>query len=176
MTVELSSPAPRPKLSRAEKARRYLAGSGVAREDSDDELGFDDYPWEWIYGTSNDDGRAEAEDEHELLPTSGNGEFTAETLNQQIRATLPNGAGAAPRPIKPKGPIIGAQMGPFSCQVGDCVLLKAEGTNEAWVGLICEFLEEDEEGQKAANFMWFSTEKEIRNKQKKRADAMEVGV
>ena len=64
-------------------------------------------------------------------------------------------------------------MGDFRCKIGDCVLLKAEGTNEAWVGLICAF-EDDEEDNKAANFMWFSTEKEIRNKQKKRTDFMQV--
>jgi len=73
--------------------------------------------------------------------------------------------------VKPA--ITGARMGSFECKVGDCVLLKAEGTNEAWVGLICEFLE-DEDGDMAANFMWFATEKEIRNKAKKRTDFLEV--
>jgi origin recognition complex subunit 1 len=60
-------------------------------------------------------------------------------------------------------------MGRFECHIGDCVLLKADGSNEAWVALICEFVE-DEDGDKAANFMWFSSEKEIRNKEKKRMD------
>jgi origin recognition complex subunit 1 len=64
-------------------------------------------------------------------------------------------------------------MGNFECKVGDCVLLKAEGTNEAWVGMICEFIEEDD-GEMVANFMWFATEKEIRNKEKKRTDFMQV--
>ena len=71
--------------------------------------------------------------------------------------------------------IVGARMGNFECRVGDCVFLKAEGTKEAWVGLICDFVEEeDEDGdvEMAANFMWFSTEKEIRNKAKKRSDAL----
>ena len=66
-------------------------------------------------------------------------------------------------------------MGNFSCRVGDCVLLKAESNNEAWVGLICDFVEEeDEDGnlEMGANFMWFSTEREIRNKGKKRGDAL----
>ena len=58
--------------------------------------------------------------------------------------------------------------------VGDSVLLKAEGTREAWIGLICAFVEEDEAGAKAADFMWFSTEREIWNKQKKRTDALPV--
>ena len=62
-------------------------------------------------------------------------------------------------------------MGSFECRLGDCVLLKADGPNEAWVGIIYDFLDEDgDEGEKAANFMWFSTEKEIRNKEKKRTD------
>ena len=64
-------------------------------------------------------------------------------------------------------------MGTFECQIGDCVLLKAEGAGEAWIGLICDF-QDDEEGEKAANFMWFSTEREIRNKEKKRRDFLPV--
>lgn len=66
--------------------------------------------------------------------------------------------------------IVGAQLGSFECRVGDCVLLKSDGSNEAWVAMICEFVEDDGDGEKAANFMWFSTEKEIRSKDKKRND------
>ncbi|KAL8643292.1 MAG: hypothetical protein Q9228_000099 [Teloschistes exilis] len=114
--------------SKAARARQYLHAGGVLREDSDDELGYDDLPWEWIYPeeTDNEDGKDQP---------------------------------------------AGARMGDFSCAIGDCCLLKAEGTNEAWVGIICGF-EEEEDGKKAANFMWFSTEKEIRNKQKKRTDVL----
>ncbi|KAL6718032.1 Origin recognition complex, subunit 1 [Lecanora helva] len=115
---------------KAERARQFLREGGVAREDSDDELGLDDHPWEWIY--SDDFHGKYAKGSH----------------------------------------IIGAQMGGFECRVGDCVLLKAEGSGEAWIGLICNFEEDEEEEQKVANFMWFSTEKEIRNKQKKRTDAL----
>jgi hypothetical protein len=46
------------------------------------------------------------------------------------------------------------------------VLPKAGDTNEAWVGLICEFLEDEDKG-KVANFIRFSTENEIRNKERK---------
>lgn len=120
--------------SKAERARQFLRTGGVLREDSDDELGLDDHPWEWIYPEANDDDDDEAEPDQ----------------------------------------IIGARMGDFQCSIGDCCLLKAEGTNEAWVGIICSF-EEDEDGDKSADFMWFSTEKEIRNKQKKRMDALPVG-
>ena len=72
--------------------------------------------------------------------------------------------------------IIGAYLGNFRCMLGDCVLLKAEGSNEAWVGIICEFQEDEDEGEKTANFMWFSSEKEIRNKQKKRMDFLPVSL
>ncbi|KAI9713812.1 MAG: Origin recognition complex, subunit 1 [Bogoriella megaspora] len=114
------------KRNTTETARRYLSGA-IFREDSDDELGLEDHPWEWIY---NDDANA-------------------------------------------KTVIAGARMGNFECRRGDIVLLKAEG-NAAWVGIICYFFEdeEDEEREKMANFMWFSTEKEIRNK-KKRTDFLE---
>lgn len=123
--------------TKAERARRYLTGGGVVREDSDDELGLDDHPWEWIHSTEPQD----------------NGENSEEGTNTTE--------------------ITGARMGAFECRIGDCVLLKAEGANEAWIGIICDFQEEDD-GEKAANFMWFSTQKEIRNKQKKRTDFTQV--
>lgn len=126
------TPSTKPQTSKAERARQLLSGGGVIREDSDDELGFDDLPWEWIYSEDNNN-----EDEVQE--------------------------------------IVGARMGAFECMIGDSVLLKAEGTHEAWIGLICDFEEDEEEG-KMANFMWFSTEREIRNKQKKRTDALPVGV
>ena len=122
----------RSELTKAERAKQYVSRGGVAREDSDDELGLEDHPWEWIY--SSDQGRKKGQPE-----------------------------------------IIGARMGSFQCAVGDCVLLKAEGTNEAWIGLICEFEDDEEQNEKVANFMWFSTEREIRNQQKKRTDCLPVG-
>ena len=115
--------------TKAERAKQYLRAGGVAREDSDDELGLEDFPWEWIY---SEEPELKARDTPE---------------------------------------IVGARMGNFQCMVGDCVLLKAEGNGEAWIGLICNFEEDEEEDEKVANFMWFSTEREIRNKQKKRTDA-----
>ncbi|KAL8654796.1 MAG: hypothetical protein Q9210_001288 [Variospora velana] len=121
---------PQKPLTKVEKARQYLHRGGVLREDSDDELGLEDHPWEWIYSTETDNEDAEPDQ------------------------------------------IVGARMGDFQCAIGDCCLLKAEGTNEAWVGIICAFEEDYEDGEKGANFMWFSTEKEIRNKQKKRTDAL----
>lgn len=124
---------PKPK-SKAERARQYLHAGGILREDSDDELGLEDHPWEWIYASETDEDDKEPEQ------------------------------------------IVGARMGEFQCAIGDYCLLKAEGTNEAWVGIICGFEEDEDHGEKAANFMWFSTDKEIRNKQKKRTDALPVGL
>ena len=106
-----------------------VTGRGVRREDSDDELGYEDLTWEWIYSRNNDQD------------------------SQHIQ---------------------GAQFGSFRCFLGDCVLLKAESAKEAWVAIICEFGENETDGEKEANFMWFSTEKEIRNKDKKRTDFLKV--
>lgn len=113
---------------------------GVARDDSDDELGVDDHPWEWIY----------REAESSASPTK--------------------------RKRNAHHSIVGARMGTFECYVGDCVLLKADGSNEAWVAIVAEFREADEDGDKAANFLWFSTEKEIRNSDRKRTDFLPVGI
>lgn len=40
---------PRRKRTKIEQARHILSGGGVQRDDSDDELGQEDHPWEWIY-------------------------------------------------------------------------------------------------------------------------------
>lgn len=112
---------------------------GVLREDSDDELGTEDLPWEWIYANEPD-------------TEENNG-------RKRKRATWQDGQ------------IIGARNGNFECYLGDTTLLKADSSNEAWVGMICEF-QEDEEGEMAANFMWFSSPNEIRSA-KKRTDYVE---
>lgn len=119
--------------------RSSTKATGVARDDSDDELGIDDHPWEWIY-----------------------------------RQTQPSES-PTKRKRSVQHDIVGARMGSFECYVGDCVLLKADGSNEAWVALVTEFRESDEDGDMAANFLWFSTEKEIRNSDRKRSDFLPVG-
>ena len=136
-------------MARATKATPFPPG--VARDDSDDELGIDDYPWEWVYDTSDD--------AHFLTKES-------EDVTEPGRKRRREGAA--------RQSIVGARMGTFSCSIGDCVLLKAEGSNEAWVGIIHEFVEDDEDGDKAANFLWFSTEKEIRKSDRKRTDFLWV--
>ncbi len=125
-------------VSRRPRASR--AAPGINRDDSDDELGTDDYPWEWVYENDGEDAPKDTE-------------------NSRKRKR----AQAEPE-------IVAARMGDFECKLGDTVLLKAEGSNEAWVGIICEFSYDEEEDEKAARFMWFSTEKEIRNSEKKRKD------
>lgn len=50
---------------------------------------------------------------------------------------------------------------------------KAKVNNEAWLGLIREFME-DEDKVKVANFIPFSTEKKIRNKVRKSTDFLHV--
>ncbi len=151
--------------SKVKRARQYLTGGGVSREDSDDELGFEDHPWEWIYETAQEGGLGEGQSSSSKTRPALRTESSIQGSHDH---TSVKGAGIeAPR-------IVGARMGNFQCKVGDTVLLKAEGTNEAWVGLICDFPEEEEEDGKVANFMWFSTEREIRNKQKRRTDALDV--
>ena len=117
---------------------------GVLREDSDDELGDKDLPWEWIY---------------------------SEAPSQQ----LDEGEASSRKRKRPRcsSNIAGARFGNFECRIGDTVLVKAEGSNEAWVAIICEFVM-NELDEMAASFMWFSTEKEVRNKEKKRKDFLPV--
>lgn len=129
---------PKRKPTNIEKARHYLSGGSVLREDSDDELGLEDHPWELIY--ANNEG------------TSANADNTG------------NGGQR----------VIGARMGEFECYIGDTVLLKAPAGNEAWVAIIYDLSEgelEDDDGemvvQKKATMMWFSSEKEIRGKNKR---------
>lgn len=51
------------KRTKLEQARHYLAGGGVLREDSDDELGDEDHPWEWIH----DDDRATQDGRQQIV-------------------------------------------------------------------------------------------------------------
>ncbi|RYP38954.1 hypothetical protein DL767_002393 [Monosporascus sp. MG133] len=128
--------------------RRNLPSNnlGVVRDDSDDELGVDDHPWEWVYAS----------------PGGPRSQSSA------ARSQLESGRKRKRDDAEPK--IVGARMGNFQCRIGDCVLLNAEGSNEAWVAIITDFIGSDEDGDKAASFLWFSTEKEIRNRERKRTD------
>lgn len=132
---------PKRKCTGIEKARHYLSGGGVLREDSDDELGLEDHPWNFVL--AND---------------------------ERVPAEKREGHAGAK--------IIGARMGSFECFIGDAVLLKAPAGNEAWVALLYDFSEseiENDDGklvlQKTATMMWFSSDKEIRGRNK-RTDAL----
>jgi origin recognition complex subunit 1 len=146
--------APKSRPTTIERARQWLKGGGVVRDDSDDELGIEDYPWEWIYADQEATARQQSEKQE-----AGN-----DKPSRKRKASA----------ISSSGDIVGARMGKFECRLGDTVLLKAESGNEAWVAVICDFFEDEEDDVKMANFMWFSTPREIRNKAKKRTDAIDV--
>lgn len=74
------------------------------------------------------------------------------------------------RKVATSSRIVGARHGDFECRVGDTVMLKADGSNGSWVAIICDFREDSDDGGMAANFMWFLTEKEVLNKERKRKD------
>jgi origin recognition complex subunit 1 len=140
-------PPQRKSASKLSQARKWLSGQteggALIREDSDDELGYDDLPWEWVYATASDDA-------------------SNSTKGKKKKRKRDEG----------EEEIVGAKMGKFECKLGDVVMLKA-ADNEAWVAVICD-LGEDEDGEKQAYFMWFSSPAEIRNKGKKRSDFLPV--
>lgn len=78
-----------PEQSRAEQARQILASGAVQREDSDDELGYEDHPWEWIYEDASD-----AQISENTTPRKRKAAFTS----------------VGPR-------IVGARMGSFTCKL-----------------------------------------------------------
>lgn len=127
-------------------ARKLLRG--VTREDSDDELGDEDLPWEWIY-----DGAEEKD-------------FPSTKADSASPTNTPSSKRRSQQKLKTRT-IIGAKLGDrFECRIGDCLLIKGEGlAGEAYVGMACEFMEED--GEKECNVMWFSTEFEIKSKNKR---------
>ncbi|KAI5855626.1 P-loop containing nucleoside triphosphate hydrolase protein [Tricharina praecox] len=130
------------------KARARLRG--VVRDDSDDELGSEDLPWEWVYSPSTGTGRDGKEKEGK------------ERKDKEGKAT--------------ERKIVGARMGSFDVHIGDCLLIKGEGLKgEAYVGMACEFAEGSggkEGGVGVCNVNWFSTESEIRRGAKKRTDSL----
>lgn len=152
---DMAAAEPKRKRTRnQELARLWLTKGGVFHEDSDDELGCEDLPWEWIYEESGDNS------DHETPKKPG---------RQRSKASL-------------KKKIIGARMGSFECRLGEVILLKSPEPGKDWAGIICEFLEEkDEDGTeadnlqpiKSANLMWFASPDEfISTKNKKRSDAL----
>ncbi|KAL4923001.1 origin recognition complex subunit 1 [Aspergillus undulatus] len=137
------------------RAEQWMTKGGIIHDDSDDELGYEDHPWEWIYDIGPED--------------AGEGENPAETLRQTPRS-------ARRRSRQPKQKIIGARMGDFECRVGEAILLKSPEPGKDWVGIVTEFVEEedDEDNEiKSANIMWFASPDEfISTRNKRRADAL----
>ncbi|PBP27017.1 origin recognition complex subunit 1 [Diplocarpon rosae] len=152
MAPQSKTATPRQKRAdKAERARKLLSGGTLSREDSDDELGTDEHPWEWIY--------ERAEDEE------GSGDEEKTSRNRKAKNA-----------VRSRREIVGAKMGSFTCIVGDLLLLKAEDQHQCWAGMIQRFVQEHEpgaDGEKSANFLWFANEREIRTtklKDKKRLD------
>ncbi|ETN42071.1 uncharacterized protein HMPREF1541_04010 [Cyphellophora europaea CBS 101466] len=119
------------------RSKQYLMKGALAREDSDDELGVEDHPWQWIY---EDEGtQPESEDER-----------------------TPSRKRKASEALK-KHNIVGARMGNFSVTVGDTVLLKSPEQGKDWVGLICAFSEtdEDDDEEMCAHIQWFCSPEEL---------------
>lgn len=76
-------------------------------------------------------------------------------------------------PVQSSRRIVAARRGDVELRLGDAVLLKA-ARNEQWVAIISQFLQDDVEDEQEARFMWFTSPKDIRNKAKRRTDAMSV--
>lgn len=77
-----------------------------------------------------------------------------------------------------KARIIGARRGRFQCKLGDALLLKASH-DVSWVALLCGFSTNEKKAadggdETLAHFMWLSAPDEIRNRNKRRTDALPV--
>lgn len=134
-----------------------MTKGALVREDSDDELGDEDHPWDWIFDAESElEGEAEADN--------------GTTPKSRRRRSS--------RPARKKRTIIGAKMGGFECRLGQVVLLKSPEAGKDWIGIITEFVEEDDdenEGEvlKSANIMWFAGPDEfLSTRNKRRTDAL----
>lgn len=121
------------------RSKKWLTKGGLAREDSDDELGYEDHPWEWI--------RAEGTSKQ---PKEG------DTPSRKRKSSAMLGEDT-------KRAIIGARMGTFTVKVGDAVLLKSPEQGKDWAGLICAFsdTDEDDEEEMCAHIQWFCAPDEL---------------
>ncbi|KAL4774976.1 P-loop containing nucleoside triphosphate hydrolase protein [Aspergillus nidulans var. acristatus] len=145
------------KRNALKRAEQWMTKGGIIREDSDDELGEEDLPWEWIYDTESDNN------EETGKKVQASGETPKSSRRRSSRQS--------------QRKIIGARTGPFECRIGETVLLKSPEPGKDWAGIITDFLEEeDDEGDepiKSANIMWFASPDEfISTRNKRRADAL----
>lgn len=129
---------------------QWRTKGGLSRDDSDDELGIEDLPWEWIF---------EAED------LSAEPDMRHKAPSRKRKASAMVDAGKKPA-------IVGARMGSFTCKIGDAVLLKSPEEGKDWAGLICAFSEfnEEEEEEMSVSIMWFVSPDEFGKKEKRRTD------
>lgn len=119
--------------------KRWSTRGGLAREDSDDELGYEDHPWEWMFA---DDTSGPKED----------GQSSSRKRKASTMLSEPT-----------KKTIIGARMGSFVVKAGDAVLLKSPEQGKDWAGLVCAFsdVNEDEEEEMCAHIQWFCAPDEL---------------
>lgn len=160
MAIDLdhsSDTEPQNRRNVRKRAQQWVTKGALVHEDSDDELGAEDHPWVWIYDTA-----AEIKEEAE-------GDRASPEKPGRRRASR-----SAPKPPA----IVGARMGTFECRLGQVVLLKSPEPGKDWVGIITEFLEEEDEDEedamiKSANIMWFASPDEfLSTRNKRRADAL----
>lgn len=140
-----------------QRAQQWMTKGALVRDDSDDELGDEDHPWDWIYATE-----PEIKDENEAENKS------PEKSSRRRTSRL----------AKKQPAIVGARMGLFECRLGQVVLLKSPEAGKDWVGIITEFVEEEDEDEedqiiKSANIMWFASPDEfMATRNKRRSDAL----
>lgn len=148
------SPPPRPNAST--RAQQWMTKGALVRDDSDDELGVEDLPWDWIY------------DANEQIKEEENTNGSPEKRGRRRSS----------RPARQQRKIVGARMGQFECKVGEVILLKSPEAGKDWVGIITEFREEEDEDNqdemvKSANIMWFASPDEFMGtRNKRRIDAL----
>lgn len=160
MAIDIAdeSAASRPRKSEAlKRAEQWMTKGGIIRDDSDDELGKEDLPWEWIFDVDIDD--------------ASESKNTPEPSRETPKASRRRSS------RQPQRKIIGARMGSFECKLGEVILLKSPEPGKDWVGIITQFREEedDEEDEpiKSANIMWFASPDEfISTRNKRRNDAL----
>jgi len=111
---------------KAERTRKLLDGSNRKGADSDEE----DAPWEWIY---EEDGEGSADERGDTA-----------TKNKRKRR---NAVRTQERRI------VGAKTGGLKCEVGDIVLISPDGGGADWIGIIMEFVDDDDEEEMAAKFL-----------------------
>lgn len=115
-------------------AKKWSSKGGLSRDDSDDELGYDDLSWEWLYS------------------------------NEPAKDAVVGGSSKKRKASEMQDPkIIGAMMGNFVVKIGDAVLLKSPEQGKDWAGLICAFsdTDEDDEGEMCAHIQWFCAPDEL---------------